>query len=143
MGLGCLLCSYVFIWIILLFLTEDCILEYSLEVLQITEPAEDRMEQALFSPPLSKQRVEFAVGIINNAHAASLVLMCIIHPLLSLLFFPKNFSMLIESSFLHVQVDFGCGSGSLLDSLLEHPTTLEKIVGVDISLKSLSRAAKV
>ncbi|RZR71444.1 hypothetical protein BHM03_00005180 [Ensete ventricosum] len=40
-------------------------------------------------------------------------------------------------------VDFGCGSGSLLNSLLEHTTTLEKIVGVDISQKSLARAAKV
>lgn len=42
-----------------------------------------------------------------------------------------------------MQVDFGCGSGSLLNSLLEHTTTLEKIVGVDISQKSLARAAKV
>lgn len=42
-----------------------------------------------------------------------------------------------------MQVDFGCGSGSLLDSLLEHTTSLEKIVGVDISRKSLTRAAKV
>lgn len=42
-----------------------------------------------------------------------------------------------------LQVDFGCGSGSLLDSLLDYPTALEKIVGVDISQKSLSRAAKV
>lgn len=41
------------------------------------------------------------------------------------------------------QVDFGCGSGSLLDSLLNYQTSLEKIVGVDISQKSLSRAAKV
>jgi len=40
-------------------------------------------------------------------------------------------------------VDFGCGSGSLLDSLLEHSTTLESIVGVDISRKGLTRAAKV
>lgn len=42
-----------------------------------------------------------------------------------------------------LQVDFGCGSGSLLDSLLDYPTSLEKIVGIDISQKSLSRAAKV
>lgn len=41
------------------------------------------------------------------------------------------------------QVDFGCGSGSLLDSLLDYSTSLEKIIGVDISQKSLSRAAKV
>lgn len=44
---------------------------------------------------------------------------------------------------LSLQVDFGCGSGSLLDSLLLYPTSLEKIVGVDISKRSLARAAKV
>ncbi|WVZ62005.1 hypothetical protein U9M48_011805, partial [Paspalum notatum var. saurae] len=90
---------------------ENCFLEFSVKVLQVTEPLEDRMEKALFSPPLSKQRVEFAVRHINELHATTLV-------------------------------DFGCGSGSLLDSLLEHPTTLEKLVGVDISRKGLTRAAK-
>lgn len=90
----------------------NCYLEYTVKVLQVTEPLEDRMEQALFSPPLSKQRVEFAVGHINDFHAATLV-------------------------------DFGCGSGSLFDFVLEHTTALEKIVGVDISRKSLTRAAKV
>lgn len=44
---------------------------------------------------------------------------------------------------LQCQVDFGCGSGSLLDGLLLCPTSLEKIVGVDISVKGLARAAKV
>lgn len=56
------------------------------------------------------------------------------------------FQCLIEHKFdplLTVQVDFGCGSGSLLDSLLNYQTSLEKIVGVDISHKSLIRAAKV
>ncbi|KAF8732208.1 hypothetical protein HU200_016183 [Digitaria exilis] len=90
---------------------ESYFLEFSVKVLQVTEPLEDRMEKALFSPPLSKQRVEFAVQHINELHATTLV-------------------------------DFGCGSGSLLDSLLEHPTTLEKLVGVDISRKGLTRAAK-
>ncbi|KAJ6802184.1 small RNA 2'-O-methyltransferase-like [Iris pallida] len=90
----------------------NCFLEYSIKVLRVTEPLEDRMEQALFSPPLSKQRVEFAVRHINASHSTTLV-------------------------------DFGCGSGSLLDSLFEHSTTLEKIVGVDISCKSLTRAAKL
>lgn len=42
-----------------------------------------------------------------------------------------------------LQVDFGCGSGSLLDSLLSYPTSLEKIVGVDLSQRSLAKAAKV
>ncbi|KAE8806340.1 small RNA 2'-O-methyltransferase [Hordeum vulgare] len=90
---------------------DSCVLEFSVKLLQVTEPLEDRMEKALFNPPLSKQRVEFAVRHINQLHATTLV-------------------------------DFGCGSGSLLDSLLEHPTTLEKIVGVDISRKGLTRAAK-
>ncbi|KAK3124509.1 hypothetical protein QOZ80_7BG0587580 [Eleusine coracana subsp. coracana] len=90
---------------------ESCFLEFSVKVLQVTEPLEDRMEKALFSPPLSKQRVEFAIRHINELHATTLV-------------------------------DFGCGSGSLLDSLLEHPTTLENVVGVDISRKGLTRAAK-
>ncbi|KAJ0975736.1 hypothetical protein J5N97_017701 [Dioscorea zingiberensis] len=90
----------------------NCLLEFSVKILRVTEPLEDRLEQALFSPPLSKQRVDFAVRHINENHATSLI-------------------------------DFGCGSGSLLDSLLEHSTTLEKIVGVDISVKGLTRAAKI
>ncbi|XP_031249532.1 small RNA 2'-O-methyltransferase-like isoform X2 [Pistacia vera] len=92
--------------------SKACCLEYSISLLRMTEPPEERMEQALFSPPLSKQRVEYAVQHIKESCATTLV-------------------------------DFGCGSGSLLDSLLDYPTALEKIVGVDISLKSLSRAAKI
>ncbi|CAA2998958.1 Small RNA 2'-O-methyltransferase [Olea europaea subsp. europaea] len=88
-----------------------CILEYSVTLLQVTEPLEERMEQVLFSPSLSKQRVEFAVQQIRESRAASLV-------------------------------DFGCGSGSLLDYLLDYSTSLEKIAGVDISEKGLARAAK-
>ncbi|PKA53570.1 Small RNA 2'-O-methyltransferase [Apostasia shenzhenica] len=91
---------------------DDCFLEYSVKLLQVTEPLEERIEQALFSPPLSKQRVEFAVKRINESHASSLV-------------------------------DFGCGSGSLLNLLLDHTTTLGTIAGVDISRRSLIRAAKV
>ncbi|KAL6542684.1 hypothetical protein OROHE_010204 [Orobanche hederae] len=91
--------------------SSNCKLEYSITLLQVTEPLEDRMEQALFSPPLSKQRVEFAVQHIKESSAASLV-------------------------------DFGCGSGSLLESLLSYPTSLEKIVGVDLSTRSLAKAAK-
>ncbi|XP_073149398.1 small RNA 2'-O-methyltransferase-like [Henckelia pumila] len=91
--------------------SRSCKLEYNITLLRLTEPLEDRMEQALFSPPLSKQRVEFAVRHIKEFSASSLV-------------------------------DFGCGSGSLLDSLLLYPTSLEKIVGVDISQRSLARAAK-
>ncbi|KAK3023926.1 hypothetical protein RJ639_043596 [Escallonia herrerae] len=94
-----------------LFSPTDCSLEYSIVLLRITEPLEERMEKALFSPPLSKQRVDYAVQHIRESCATSLV-------------------------------DFGCGSGSLLDSLLDYSTSLEKIVGVDISQKALTRAAK-
>ncbi|KAE9452432.1 hypothetical protein C3L33_15670, partial [Rhododendron williamsianum] len=89
-----------------------CSLECTTTLLRVTEPLEDRMEQALFSPPLSKQRVDYAVQHIKESCALSLV-------------------------------DFGCGSGSLLESLLEFPTSLEKIVGVDLSRKSLAHAAKI
>ncbi|PQQ21239.1 small RNA 2-O-methyltransferase [Prunus yedoensis var. nudiflora] len=92
--------------------SKTCFLEYTITLLRVTEPLEDRMEQALFSPPLSKQRVEYAVQSIKESCATTLV-------------------------------DFGCGSGSLLDSLLNYPTSLEKIAGVDISQKSLTRAAKI
>ncbi|EPS66219.1 hypothetical protein M569_08558, partial [Genlisea aurea] len=92
--------------------SSNCKMEYTATLLQLTEPPEDRMEKALFSPPLSKQRVEFALQHIKESHASLLV-------------------------------DFGCGSGSLLDSLLSYPTSLESIVGVDISRRSLSRAAKL
>ncbi|GMN54677.1 hypothetical protein TIFTF001_023794 [Ficus carica] len=92
--------------------SKDCSLQYTITLIRVTEPLEDRMEQALFSPPLSKQRVEYALQHIKQSCATNLV-------------------------------DFGCGSGSLLDSLLNYQTSLEKIVGVDISHKSLVRAAKI
>lgn len=92
--------------------SEGHCLEYNLSLLRIVEPLEERMEQALFSPPLSKQRLEYAMQHIKKSDATSLV-------------------------------DFGCGSGSLLQSILDYPTSLEKIAGVDISQKSLNRAAKV
>ncbi|KAI4370929.1 hypothetical protein MLD38_019220 [Melastoma candidum] len=87
-------------------------LEFCLSLLGVTEPLEERMEQAFFNPPLSKQRVEYAVQHIRDSGATSLV-------------------------------DFGCGSGSLLDSLLNFSTSLRRIAGVDISLKGLARAAKI
>ncbi|KAK9085858.1 hypothetical protein Sjap_026269 [Stephania japonica] len=91
---------------------QNCCLEFSITLLRVTEPLENRMEEALFSPSLSKQRVEYALKHINESGANNLV-------------------------------DFGCGSGSLLESLMDYPTALQKMVGVDISKKSLSRAAKV
>jgi len=42
-------------------------------LIKVAEPPEERMEQALFSPPLSKQRVEFAVQQIQESHATTLV----------------------------------------------------------------------
>lgn len=97
------------------------------------------MEQALFSPPLSKQRVEYAVQHIRDFDATSLVnisLPCLFNSVFQLLYYDFT-------SLLALKVDFGCGSGSLLDSLLDFSTSLQRIVGVDISLKGLSRAAKV
>ncbi|GAB2227751.1 hypothetical protein Droror1_Dr00009578 [Drosera rotundifolia] len=93
-------------------LSTGCCLEYSITLLRVTSPLEDRMEQAFFSPPLSKQRVEYALLHIRDSNAMSLI-------------------------------DFGCGSGSLLESLIGYPTSLEKIVGVDLSQKGLTRAAKM
>lgn len=52
----------------------SCKLEYCVMLWQVTEPLEDRMEQAQFSPPLSKQRVEFAVRHIKESSAVSLVI---------------------------------------------------------------------
>ncbi|KAG5029189.1 hypothetical protein JHK85_013142 [Glycine max] len=92
--------------------SKDCCMEYEISLIRVAEPPEERMEQALFSPPLSKQRVEFAVQQILESHATTLI-------------------------------DFGCGSGSLLEALLNYPTSLKKMAGVDISQKGLSRAAKV
>ncbi|XP_023634739.1 small RNA 2'-O-methyltransferase isoform X2 [Capsella rubella] len=87
-------------------------LEYNVRLLGVKEPTEERMEAAFFKPPLSKQRIEYAMKHIKESSASTLV-------------------------------DFGCGSGSLLASLLDYPTSLQSIVGVDISQKGLSRAAKI
>lgn len=87
-------------------------LEYNVTFLRLMEPPEERMEQAFFSPPLSKQRIEYALRLLEESHAKS-------------------------------WVDLGCGSGSLFDALLEQKTDLVYIAGVDISQRSLIRAAKV
>lgn len=44
-----------------------------MSLLQVTEPPEDRMEKALFSPSLSKQRVNYAVEHIKQTSATFLV----------------------------------------------------------------------
>ncbi|XP_078158045.1 small RNA 2'-O-methyltransferase-like [Carex rostrata] len=91
---------------------QNCWLEYAVKVLRVPTPMKERVETTPFSPPLSKQRVEFAVHHINQSHALSLV-------------------------------DFGCGSRSLWDLLLDQNTCLEKLVGVDFSIKRLTSSAKV
>ena len=58
-------------------LSGKCSLEHTITLLRVTEPLEDRMEQALFSPPLSKQRVEYALQHIQESHALSMVCACI------------------------------------------------------------------
>ncbi|CAL9226225.1 unnamed protein product [Arabidopsis halleri] len=93
-------------------LSERPSLNYSILLLGVKGPSEERMEAAFFKPPLSKQRVEYALKHIRESSASTLV-------------------------------DFGCGSGSLLDSLLDYPTSLQTIIGVDISPKGLARAAKM
>lgn len=55
------------------YMAGGCSLECTITLLQVTEPLEDRMEQALFSPPLSKQRVDYAVQHIKESCASSLV----------------------------------------------------------------------
>ncbi|XP_009134117.2 small RNA 2'-O-methyltransferase [Brassica rapa] len=87
-------------------------LEYSVHLLGVKGPTEKRVESVFFKPPLWKQRVGYAVKLIKESSASTLV-------------------------------EFGCGSGSLLESLLEVPTSLQTIVGVDISQKALDRAAKM
>ncbi|KAF3450488.1 hypothetical protein FNV43_RR06571 [Rhamnella rubrinervis] len=89
--------------ILSLLTSRSCFLEYIVTLLQVTEPLEDRMEQALFSPPLSKQRVGYAVQHIQESCATTLFVG----------FFVELF-------------DFS-----------------RKIVGVDISRKSLVVAAKI
>lgn len=63
-------CLYMYI---LFYPVEVCWLEYSISMLRVTEPLEERMEQAFFSPPLSKQRVEYAVQHIRQSSATTLV----------------------------------------------------------------------
>ncbi|XP_020518606.1 small RNA 2'-O-methyltransferase [Amborella trichopoda] len=92
-------------------LSGTCSAEYTLRLLQVSEPYEDRIEQAFFTPSLSKQRMEFALHHIKELDATTLV-------------------------------DFGCGSGGLFDGLFDHTTVLEKVVGVDLSRRGLTRAAK-
>ncbi|KAJ4912769.1 Small RNA 2'-O-methyltransferase [Raphanus sativus] len=88
-------------------------LEYSVRLLGVKGPSEKRVEAVFFKPPLTKKRVGYAVELIKESSASTLV-------------------------------DFGCGSGSLLESLLEEvPTSLQTIAGVDISQKALARAAKM
>ncbi|KAL1205336.1 Small RNA 2'-O-methyltransferase [Cardamine amara subsp. amara] len=93
-------------------LSERSHLDYSIVLLGVKGPTEERMEAAFFKPALSKQRVEYALKHIKESSASTLV-------------------------------DFGCGSGSLLDSLLDYPTSLQTTIGVDISHKGLKHAAKM
>ncbi|EFJ14340.1 hypothetical protein SELMODRAFT_423789 [Selaginella moellendorffii] len=86
-------------------------LEYTVSLLKYVEAAEARMESAVFSPPLSRQRIDFALELFQRSQALSLI-------------------------------DFGCGSGSFLEAIVEQPNSLQHIVGVDISLRSLTRASK-
>lgn len=48
-------------------------LDYSILLLGVKGPTEERMEAAFFKPPLSKQRVEYAVKHIKESSASTLV----------------------------------------------------------------------
>lgn len=48
-------------------------LVYSIILLGVKGPSEERMEAAFFKPPLSKQRVEYAVKHIKDSSASTLV----------------------------------------------------------------------
>ena len=101
------------------------------------------MESALFSPPLSKQRNEFAIQKIKEVRAKSLVCRSLLSSPFALKFeFQVSLCTVVSETFLS-QVDLGCGSGSLLDAVVDTDTDLEHIAGVDISQKSLFRATKV
>ena len=65
--------SEIALCILLVCFAEECSLRYTITLLRITEPMEDRMEQALFSPPLAKQRVEYALQHIKQSFATNLV----------------------------------------------------------------------
>lgn len=68
-----LLIPYWSSFIVHVYMAGGCSLECTTTLLRVTEPLEDRMEQALFSPPLSKQRVDYAVQHIKESCASSLV----------------------------------------------------------------------
>lgn len=50
------------------------VLKYTVKLLKFEEALEDRIESSHFSPPLSKQRIEYARIMINDFKAKTLVL---------------------------------------------------------------------
>lgn len=50
------------------------VLEYTVKLLKFEEALEERIESSHFSPPLSKQRIEYARTMINALEAKTLVL---------------------------------------------------------------------
>lgn len=124
-----------------------------MKLLKFEEALEERIESSHFSPPLSKQRIEYARTMINALEAKTLVLRATTYRLLAFEIIHTCFEhfsiilclLIISASALHDvrQVDLGCGSGSLLEALLKEPNTLEHMIGIDISRKALIRGAKV
>jgi len=53
--------------------TERPCLNYNILLLGVKGPSEERMEAAFFKPPLSKQRVEYALKHIRESSASTLV----------------------------------------------------------------------
>lgn len=57
-------------------------LEYNVHLLGVKGPTEKRVESVFFKPPLSKQRVEYAVKLIKESSAASTLVLFLILSLL-------------------------------------------------------------
>ncbi|KAL0290316.1 UNVERIFIED_CONTAM: Small RNA 2'-O-methyltransferase [Sesamum calycinum] len=120
--------------------SRSCKLEYNVTLLQVTEPLEERMEQALFSPPLSKQRVEFALQHIKESSAASLSL----HSKLNRLLDSKEPSSKIKSAVLYDGSITKCDSrlhgfdiGTCLE-VIEHMEEEDACLFGDVVLSSFS-----
>ncbi|RDY13201.1 Small RNA 2'-O-methyltransferase, partial [Mucuna pruriens] len=84
------------------YFSEDCCMECEISLIKVAEPHEERMQQSLwsFQPSTFKTADGICSATYSRIHATVLVY--------------KIFSSLI---------DFGCGSGSLLEALLIYPTS--------------------
>ncbi len=73
-----LVCIVLTCYLLFISIPGESCLEYNVTLLKLMESLEEKMEQDFFSPPLSKQRVEYTLRLIAEAHAESLVLYLLI-----------------------------------------------------------------